>query len=255
MKFKRFGFIILSLAIVITASGSLAAYSAGSLPPSPADVRLSALPVGRDLTVQVDNVFKVNGTEKDLGGGICEYSKRFPDSVQELEEEFPYTVYGEVTSVTFFGYNGTAFTKYDFRIIEGFRGDFNAGDTISVIENGGYISQSYFWMSQSKGAQERYINAGSPDPDKLIGFATDGAPLPKVGDRYMLFMNSAYMEKYQGAYRSAYWNKFVYNDKVFSRFESEIGCYHDDNMRSTPNSFTWDSITQQIETATKAMQK
>ena len=103
---------------------------------------------------------------------------------------------------------------YDFAIEEVYKGSLNKNDLISILTNGGYVRASKYVELYGR---ERFSNYTDEKINNTVIMSDNmGMPIPKVGDKYLLFLsapiddeppfpNGAYVEKggFMGRYVEA----------------------------------------------------
>lgn len=108
------------------------------------------------------------------------------DNILEKAEEI---IYGEVEeTANFNGAGGTAWIRERVRVIEGYKGNLQEGDTVYVIQQTGYISGPDYIASCPENEREHvrkviFENISDDDLEHLILDQTKGIPLDEVGDR------------------------------------------------------------------------
>lgn len=138
-----------------------------------------------------ENTYTIALDENNLVVPQNSYAESSVDlsSYDNILEKATEIVYGEVEEMANYnGVGGTAWIKERVRIIESYKGKFQEGDTIYVIQQTGYISGADFIDSCPENEREHirkviFENISDDDLERLIIDQTKGIPLDEVGDR------------------------------------------------------------------------
>ncbi|MCL2153110.1 MAG: hypothetical protein FWH57_09175 [Oscillospiraceae bacterium] len=143
---------------------------------------VSPMPDGVDRTVKVDSFEVPIDAEISVVGMVADMAIIYVDAV-ELSEVAETIVRGEVLQTYYTDFDAHPWTFYDLKISAVYRGDLGINDTITVCEYGGYIRGSVWSKLYGEGRTDEPISE-----DVLYFFSFFGAPLPKAGDEYVLFL-------------------------------------------------------------------
>lgn len=129
----------------------------------------------------------------------------------------PIIVIGEIVDLYYTDniqtYWTPCFTIYDVKISQVLRGDFVAGDIISVEEQGGYI----------RGVNVHTMRGGPLDASCYVQVDLfGGAPEPAIGEKYILFLENSDEIPKTYSVMGAYTGKYIIDENnIVSRFLKE----------------------------------
>lgn len=152
-----------------------------------------------------------------------------PPTLEELAEQSDSIVYGQVISVQNYDQSGRGQILYTFEIQRSYRGNLLPGDTISVVADGGYVRLSRYIPANGSGHFED-LTQQEIDTSMIYSAPAMGAPLPKEGDVYLLFLGQPLTgAEYgpQGAYsENLFFSRFICGeDGTLSRYVPEENYY------------------------------
>ncbi|MDC3418679.1 hypothetical protein [Aquibacillus salsiterrae] len=160
------------------------------------------------------------------------YLEKTYNSVDELTNASDFIIQGEVLATDSFDYNTSTYTKSSIKVTNSYKGNFNTGVLITVIEPGGITTL---------GALKNYTN-GKLDVDKEeiqkpVEIVFNGIPVMKTEQKVIIFgkrPNTNYLidEEYYFVV-GAYQGKFNIKGDSVERFTTGKGVYKSLKMSRT----------------------
>jgi hypothetical protein len=135
-------------------------------------------------------------------------------SLAQLKDAADVVVRGQVTDVSYLDFNSTAYTEVTLAVTKCLKGDFAAGDEITIVEVGGVTT-----MATVEG--DKFGSAPQADADTKVSVQLEGAPLTQVGDKCVYFLGTGTIGVVPGTYYvplGAFQGRFKVDNGVAKRF-------------------------------------
>jgi hypothetical protein len=157
---------------------------------SPTVSSADVAPTGRDLTIRVKEL-DITGHEDQISNAQkVMVSQSFATSCATLKDLYrncPEIVRCTVTKSAFTVHEGTPYTKIDVKVTDSLKGDLSAGDMITVMQMGGYMTlqdevdafhdEAHFKQMTKEERQKIFIEK-----------KTSSDNYPKAGDSYVYYL-------------------------------------------------------------------
>jgi hypothetical protein len=144
---------------------------------------------GQDYTIEVA-AYDIDEAAVTPAGSIFSQSSR-PYACQTVSQLDAYSVaVVEATIINreFFAFSGIAYTKLDIFINTSIKGEFVPGDTLSIIQSGGYVSIADMVAARNNGLRFTEVPEDQWATTYFVESA-DGNDFPEVGEQYVYFLH------------------------------------------------------------------
>lgn len=194
----------------------------------------------KDNTVQFDNTFTLEGkvSIQDMAAA-ADFAVIYPD-LESIYDGASNVVVGDVTNIQYTDDEAIPRTIYSFAVTETLKGDIEESSLISISESNGYVRMSTF--VETFGTAHFEDITDEEIANGIILQSLGGAPLPEVGEQYIVFLGEQKREgRICGAYAvmGNFMGRYVLDQdtNLYSRF-----CPNED-----PELYTiYDSVTRAI---------
>lgn len=194
----------------------------------------------KDNTVQFNNSFVIEGKTiiQDMAAA-ADFAVIYPD-LESVYNGATNVVVGEVTNIQYTDDEAIPRTIYSFAVAETLKGDIEENSLISISESNGYVRMSTFIETYGTAHFEDITD--EEISNGIILQSLGGAPLPEVGEQYIVFLGEQKQEgRICGAYAvmGNFMGRYVLDQdtNLYSRF-----CPNED-----PELYTiYDSVTRAI---------
>lgn len=152
-----------------------------------------------DNTIQLDNAFSVSEyyVIQEVSAA-ADFATVYPD-LESVYSAASNVLVGVVTDIQYTDDDAIPRTIYSFQVLENLKGSVQAGSLISISESNGYVRMSTFIDTYGDDHFENLT-----DEEIEIGVilqSLGGAPLPSVGEEYVVFLGE---QKVEGRIAGAY---------------------------------------------------
>jgi hypothetical protein len=210
---------------------------------------------GKDYSVEVSSYDIDPNIITPVGSIVSESSYPYPcQTVSELESGAPIIVVGTILNREFFAFEGIAHTKLDLVVNVSIKGEFEAGDIVTIVQSGGYVSIADIVAAQDNGLRFADVPEEQWASTYFVEFLA-GQEFPTVGEEFAYFLKSGSLisgsywpvNDYEGSF------KLDANGQYYTRYNPVEGYVGSDNYASETdngnthssnviNSFTLDDL-------------
>jgi hypothetical protein len=208
---------------------------------------------GSDYTVKVPaydiGAVRITSVSTTASGDSFPYPCQ---TVSELDAHAPVIIVGTIVGREFFPFDGNAYIKLDVVVSTSIKGKLVPGDTISVIQRGGYISIADIVTALDNGSRF----ADVPEAQWANTYLTEaitGQDFPVVGEKYAYFLQPGELvsgsygpvNQYEGTFRmGTNWRYTRYNpSEGYVPVDAYTGDRYHSEGNSVIDSFTFYDLT------------